>query len=183
MAEKASFEELWNSARKSIFRLEKLPAYSIPEEKPSIESWRAGKPQEDSEDEKWLGLLDAAKQKGVKVQRVRLFSLPLSEYLRYEIAIWQLSSKRREEIHFLSQEEYQKISRIAGISPGDFWLFDDTLLWVIEYNGEGGFLGGTPVTETETARRCAALKSKCLEKSIPINAFLKTLPAHCLPGN
>ncbi len=109
MVESPLFEKAWKSAKKSIFRLEVLPEYAVPEDLVLFEKWKQGKLELDKASKKWLKQLKTTKEKGVALQRVRIVSLPLSDYLLYEMEFWKHSFKKGEEILFLEESQYKEI--------------------------------------------------------------------------
>ena len=67
------FETAWGKATKSIFRLESLPEYKVPEDLKKFKLFLEGKPYKDAGHERWQSKLSETSQKGIIIQRVRLF--------------------------------------------------------------------------------------------------------------
>ncbi|MEU9890142.1 DUF6879 family protein [Sphaerisporangium sp. NPDC051011] len=81
----------------------------------------------------WLQNIVDATSRGVKVRRVRIVSEPLSQYIRYEYDVTFPNIRAGEEIRWLSR---RKTSDLA-LPGNDFWLFDERLLLITHFSGEG----------------------------------------------
>src|SRR6266542_6119245 len=94
------------------------------------------------------------------MQRVRIVSSPLSDYERFELALYRLSNRAGEEI---------RISNAAEIrSFGDWWLFDGEAVIVLKYDATGRFLGTEQASDVVRYRR---IRDLVLENSISYAVF------------
>jgi hypothetical protein len=84
---------------------------------------------------------------------------PLSEYERFELALYPYSSAAGEEIRIL--EKRHAIDE-------DFWLFDDQVVFVLRYDATGGFLGVDVARDVLAYRR---IRDLALENSIPFARY------------
>jgi hypothetical protein len=163
---KSSFEEAWRKAKKTIFRLEALPEYNVAGDLTLFERWKKGKLELNRGSKIWLNNLKKTKEKGVKIQRVRVFPSPISDYIKYEIDFWKYSS---EEITFLEEKEYKKIIEKSGFIPKDFWLFDDDTLFIFYYDKEGHFIKEELISDEVIINGYLKLKKKLLDDSHLMN--------------
>lgn len=68
--------------------------------------------------EPWLATVRTRAAEGRTVRRVRVVSLPLSDYNRFGLWTAQFNNQAGEDIRYLGRDE-------AGDLPGyDYWLFD-----------------------------------------------------------
>jgi hypothetical protein len=163
-----NFDKNWRSAKKSIFHLQGRAEYKVTGEPETIEKWKQGELNLDRDKvwQKWQALLKSAKTKGICVQRVRVAPKPFSEYVRFEIDLWKkYSSKLGEKLHFLGKDEYQGIIATLGFNPKDFWLFDDKILLIFNYDKTGKFVGEIMISDGEIIRRYSDLKTKLIKES------------------
>lgn len=170
-------ERAWKKAQKDISRLESIPEYNVAEDLVLFEKWRQGKFEHDKNSKKWLENLKRTKERGVKIQRVRIVSLPFSDYIKYEINFWKHSIQNGEEILFLENKEYEKIVERFEFIPKDFWIFDDKTLIIFHYDKRGDFVKEEPVSYEERIKKYLELKKKLLNHALPMKKFLKTKPA------
>ena len=96
------------------------------------------------------------------MQRVRLVSTPLTEYQRFQFRWgYEENTAAGEEISILDQ-------RPDGLWAVDFWLFDDRLAVVLEYDDEGRFL--RPVV-AETVESYRHARDMALKSAVPFREY------------
>jgi hypothetical protein len=148
--------KLFESFRVSAFRLETLPEYRVPQDVESLKAFRAGESRPQGRDDRpWLTTVRRAIARGAQMRRVRLVETPLTEYQRFQFAWgYQENTAAGEEVSILDQ-------RPDGLWAVDFWLFDDRLAVILEYDDEGRFLRPVVAEPVESYRhaRDMALKS------------------------
>jgi hypothetical protein len=85
---------------------------------------------------------DAAAE-GRRFARVRLVSLPLTDYSRFGVWCSQFTGGAGEDIRYLTRDR----ARATGVPEHDYWLFDSrTLLWM-HFDDADVFLGGEIVED------------------------------------
>jgi hypothetical protein len=156
--------KLFKSFRRSAFRLECLPAYLVPQDVEWLKAFREGRDRPQERDHRpWLQTVRDAKSRGARMQRVRMVETPLSEYQRFQFAWgYQENTSAGEEIYILDQQP-------PGLLSVDFWLFDDELAVVLEYDDEGRFLRPV-VADTLAPYRHA--RDMALKSSVPFREYL-----------
>lgn len=135
MARVPTFEELLASARHSAVHLEMRDGY-MPSD-PAFAAWKNGTLTDpvgdDVEFQQWLGWVSDATRRGVAIRRARVFSVPESDYLRFEHYVSEANVKAGEEIRWLPRRQATDIA-----FPGnDFWVFDNELVLVLHFAGDG----------------------------------------------
>ena len=91
----------------------------------------------------WLGMLHEAGAEGKRFARVRVVTLPLTDYSRFGVWCAQFTNGAGEDIRYLARDQAQQ----AGIPAHDYWLFDSRLLVLMHFDGQGVFLGGEVVDD------------------------------------
>jgi hypothetical protein len=173
-----NFDKNWRNAKKSIFRLEGRAEYHIPGDWENFEEWKTGDFDlaKNKYWQNWLKTLKSAQKKKIAVQRVKVTPEPLPDYVKYELDLWQkYSVANGEEIFFLSANNYQAITKEAGFDPKDFWFFDDQALLMFNYDKSGKPAGEILITNGGMINRYVELKQKLLQKSLPMETFLKKI--------
>ena len=171
-----NFDKNWRSAKKSVFRLQGRAEYKVTGQAENIAQWKLGKLDLDKDKfwQKWMGSLKNAKTRGLAIQRVRVSPKPLTDYIKFESDVWRkYLSQTGEKLFFLDCDEYQKIIAGLGFNPKDFWLFDDKILLIFNYDKTGQLAGEVLITDGEMIRRYCDLKYKLLQGSSPVGSFLK----------
>jgi hypothetical protein len=154
--------DLLSSFRSSAFRLETLQVYSVPQEEEMIAAFKRGEGVKLPDDHPWLRRVREATVTGRQMQRVRIVRYPLSDYVRFEMSLYPHSLASGEDI------------RIAEACPEldacnrDFWLFDDSIAVVLEYDSEGRFLRAEATEHVVTYRQQRDL---ALSRSMELSAY------------
>jgi hypothetical protein len=157
--------------KESAFRLETLPTYQVSQEADWFAEWQhSGRvPELTPDNDSWCKLVREARSAGRMMQRVRLVSTPLCDYERFELAMFRDSVAAGEEIRVCHRESWGMVEAI-GI-PGDFWLFDNRVAVMLNYDAEGRFQG----TEDGVSSACAHQRDLALSRSIPLEEYLAKL--------
>jgi hypothetical protein len=173
-----NFDKNWRSASISVFRLEAKPEYKVPGEADLIAKWKKGEPDlgANAEWQKWVGSLKKAKAKKLQVKRVRVVPKTFTDYIRFEVALWQkYSAKNGEQIFFIGADAYKTIINECGFNSKDFWLFDDTTLLIMNYGTAGQFIGEILIADNGMVNRYRQLKDKLFKAAVPMEAYLKKI--------
>jgi len=86
----------------------------------------------------WLNILRDTTATGRRFARVRVVSLPLTDYSRFGVWCAQFTNAAGEDIRYLDRAEAQA----AGLPNFDYWLFDSRLLLRMHFDERDAFLGG-----------------------------------------
>ncbi|MEV7275506.1 DUF6879 family protein [Streptomyces sp. NPDC093111] len=130
-----SFEELLAAAEHSAIHLEMRDGYM--ESDPSFIAWQQGLRDlpEDNDPgiRHWLRWVREATGRGVSIRRARVFSVPESDYIRFEHHVSDANVTAGEDIRWLPRRQATDIA-----FPGnDFWVFDNETVLVLHFDGNG----------------------------------------------
>jgi hypothetical protein len=91
----------------------------------------------------WLDLLREATAQGRRFARVRVVSLPLTDYSRFGVWCAQFTNGAGEDIRYLDR------ARVGALMlpDHDYWLFDSRLLLRMHFDDQDAFLGGEVVED------------------------------------
>jgi hypothetical protein len=156
--------------RRSAFRLETLPVYSVPQEEEWFAEWRrSGKlPELTPDNDSWLKLVTEARRAGKQLQRVHLVTPPLSDYLRFELATQIPSVDCGEDCRIVEAAHVQPtVSQLY-----DYWLMDDTIVIRLRYDEDGRFLGTEQIEDVVLYRRH---RDMVLAHSVRLKEYLAKL--------
>ncbi|MFI2373127.1 DUF6879 family protein [Streptomyces sp. NPDC018833] len=136
MAQTSTFEELLASARHSAIHLEMRDGYMTSD--PDYIQWKNGVraadlTANDTSFQKWLTWVRQATERGVAIRRARVFSVPESDYIKFEYHYSDANVAAGEQIRWLPRRRATDIA-----FPGnDFWVFDNELVLVLHFTGDG----------------------------------------------
>jgi len=166
-----AFYRLFEAFASSAFRLETLQAYAIPEEAGLVADFLAGKPLPDwtPENNEFMAQLAADTAAGKRWQRVHVIDLPLTDYLRYELAAYRCGAAAGEDIRILDRAEHAAFADVRE----DFWAFDlddptRAAVAVMRYDPDGRFLG---VDRGEDLDRYRRLRDLAWAHAIPLGDY------------
>jgi hypothetical protein len=165
------FDGCFDRFRSSAFRLESLPRYSIPGDAEAIAVWRSGRarPQFSVLTSPWAARLATTSMAGKTWRRVRAVDLPLSDYVRWEMAAYAESSVLGEEIRIL-----RRSGPFAGLAQ-DFWLFDadtdEPFAIAMVYDDEGQQGEHRLVEDPEMLGSYDRLARSTWASAVPLNEF------------
>lgn len=139
-----AFDELFRTFEHTAFRLEVRDSYSAsPQENESARKLAAGEPVDMGWAEGWLSMIREATAEGRRFMRVRVVSLPLTDYSRFGLWGAQLTNAAGEDIRYLSREVAQE----AKLPQDDYWLFDSRKLARMHFDENDVLLGAEIVDE------------------------------------
>jgi len=158
-----TFQELLRSCERSALHLELRDGYSTSD--PGYVAWQADPSVNPLKwYGSWIGLLAEILERGVVVRRVRVVSEPLSEYIRFEHAITPaLNLAAGEEVRWLPRRNTSDLA----LPGNDFWLFDDRLVMVNHFSGDGQSTGHEVRDDDALVKLCAAAFTAVWERAIP----------------
>ena len=98
------FNQLFRSFEHTAFRLEVREGYNAPREVESFRRFRVGEPVDLSWAETWFSMIREAITEGRSFARVRIVSLPLSDYSRFGLWAARRTSEAGEDIRYLRRD-------------------------------------------------------------------------------
>ena len=85
----------------------------------------------------WLTMIRDATSKGRRFARVRVVSLPLTDYSRFGVWCAQFTNGAGENIRYLARDR----ANTEGLPDHDYWLFDSRKLVRMHFDDSDAFLG------------------------------------------
>lgn len=119
----------------------------------------------------WLDLLRPVVARGVEVRRARIVSEPISEYVRFEYDITAaLNLAAGEDVRWLPR---RRTSDLA-LPGNDFWLFDDQVVMINHFAGDGESAGHEVSRDPGLINLCASSFAAVWERAIPHHEYWPT---------
>ncbi|GGS37055.1 DUF6879 family protein [Actinokineospora fastidiosa] len=157
------FAELFRTFTRSAFRWEARPAYCEDYEAEPLRKWRAGEPDDLAWMAGWLDGIRAAAAEGRRFERVRLYTVPPTEYLRWQQHVTPANVEAGEDIRVITEGQ----ARALGLPEHDFWLFDGRLVARMHFGDDGRWRGAELINETDTVARHRAWRDLAWEHATP----------------
>jgi hypothetical protein len=133
----------------TAFRLEVRSRYAPAYEEESFRKFLAGEPDDLPWMQDWLTMVREATNEGRRFMRVRVVSLPLSDYNRWGLAVARHNNAAGEDIRYLVRDR----ATAAGLPGHDYWLFDSRKLAVMHFADDDRFLGAEVIEDPSVVVR------------------------------
>jgi hypothetical protein len=157
----------------TCFRLESLDEYNVEHEASRLEAYLRGDPVRPYHEgqQAWLEELRRESSEGKRRTRVHAIGGPLTPYLQYEIE-WAYTANvdAGEDVRILHRESWAETP--FGDRPPDFYLLDDQVVVVMQYDAEGHWLGGEVITDPMEVGRYRDIRDRALAEAVPFREYL-----------
>jgi hypothetical protein len=130
------FDRLFLEFEHSAYRLESRESYKEASENEVFDRFTAGEVIDMGFLDGWLDLIRSATAAGKRFSRVRVASLPLSDYNRFGLFCSKYANAAGEDIRYLSRDD------AVGLPEYDYWLFDSCKLVRLHFGNDEAFAGG-----------------------------------------
>ncbi|WP_329400027.1 DUF6879 family protein [Streptomyces melanogenes] len=163
-----SFAELLGKSERSAVHLELRDSYAATDR---FEAWRRGERIDWEDRGSWWHpydqLIADSVARGVVIRRARIVSEPVTSYIRWEHYVTRANITAGEQVRWLPRR------RTTGIPlPGnDFWLFDDHLLRVHHFSGDGQVVEDEITQDPATVKLCSTAFETVWERAVPHHLF------------
>src|SRR5205823_6065807 len=137
------FGQLFRSFDHTAFRLEVRDRYDADYENESLRKFRAGEHDDLPWIQDWLTMIRGATAEGKRFTRVRVVSLPLTDYSRFGVWCAQFTNGAGEDIRYLERGRADTL----GVPNHDYWLFDSRKLVRMRFGDNDVFLGGEVIED------------------------------------
>lgn len=137
------FRQLFHSFEHTAFRLEARDRYDASYENESLRRFLVGEPDDLQWLQSWLAMIRETTAAGRRFARVRVVSLPLTDYSRFGVWCAQFTNGAGEDIRYLERGK----SDAVGLPNHDYWLFDSCTLVRMLFDDTDRFLGGEVIED------------------------------------
>ncbi|MFI9509130.1 DUF6879 family protein [Nocardia sp. NPDC052566] len=164
------FERLFLECKRGAFRLETQDSYSEPEEDEPFRKFLAGEPDPLDWAAPWDALMRDVTGSGRTVERVRVVTVPHSDYTRFLLSTTADSLASGEHIRWLPRH----LTRAEDTAPGDYWLFDDDVAAFHLFTPAGEWTGVAVSTDPVIVGHCCAVRDRLRPQGIPHLEYIES---------
>ncbi|WP_066950866.1 DUF6879 family protein [Streptomyces lushanensis] len=162
------FNDLIADAKQSAVHLETRDNYFT---NPRFEAWQRGHRVDWADRAAWWRpfhqQIGDAVARGVSVRRARVVSEPVTEYIRWEHYVTNSNVAAGEQVRWLPR----RIATDLLLPANDFWIFDDQLIRVHHFSGNGDWLDKELRDDPRVVKSCSAAFEKVWERAIPHDEY------------
>ena len=148
---------------KRAFHLEQQDSYNVASEDEPIGRWLRHEPDDYAWHADWLSFLRQATAVGIAVQRVRLTSVPHSDYIRWGLDVSLFNIEAGEDIRYLPRH----LTKDIELPAEDYWLLDDGQLILSVFSPDGRTGGFAREPNPELLRQCLVARDQVWDRAIP----------------
>jgi hypothetical protein len=165
--------DLYRACRVSAYRLETLQHYVVPDDEERQRAFHAGAPLPPPRSSKLndLRLIADLRRGGRQIGRIHLVDRPLSDYVRYELAVYGENVSAGEDVRIADRAAHAHLAELDT----DFAIFDGETdspnLILFDYAPDGRLRGYTHSTDPGLIRRCQRQYLLALGSSVPLEEF------------
>ena len=163
----ADLGQLFASFSTSAFRFEIRERYVSTVGREPFRKYLAGETDDYAWHRGWMEMLSRDIAAGKTWQRIRIVSVPLSDYNRYSLGPGRLSVQAGEAIRYLTREA----AKALGLEPLDAWLFDDRLLVHLNFNDDDTFRAAEVVDDQAVLARHLAWRDLAWQHALTLEDF------------
>lgn len=165
----------WNFQTRS-FRLETLPDYDVNGDDLLFKAHRSGgeMPTPNKSWNDWFSRLKQASQEGKEFTRVHIVPPELTDYLKYEIgwAYRNWNAPAGERIFIIQRDANPWIAKLI---VGDFFLFDDNKVALINYDSSNRWIGNEWEKSPIAIEWYRQVRDILLRQATPLQTFIESL--------
>ena len=162
------FRALFRSSGRA-FHLELRDSYNVAHEDEPFRKWLVGEADDYEWRQPWLSFIQEVTASGVVVQRVRIASVPHTDYFRWEIALTPQNIDAGEDVRFLPR----RLADGIALPDDDCWLFDDGKLVLSIFTPDGR--AGAFVRDADIKRIAdyRAARDQIWAKAVPYSQYVR----------
>ncbi|WP_245717687.1 DUF6879 family protein [Nocardia jejuensis] len=170
------FPEWMRTARKSAFHMELRDAYAVPSESEPLRRFLNGEPPPVYDTSGWTELIRETTDRGLAISRVRVVTVPHSDYQRWLLSVTHENVDAGEDIRYLPRH----LAESAHLPSDDWWLFDDELVAFNLVDSEGRPAGYGVTADPSIAAYCSSVKERLSTLAVPFYKYLQQVPVDTL---
>ncbi|MFI6172099.1 DUF6879 family protein [Nocardia sp. NPDC051052] len=159
--------DLFRACRREAFHLEVKDSYAEPYESEPLRRFLAGEPELVDPSPEWRALVRETAARGVTLSRVRVVTVPLTDYQRWLLSVTHYNVNAGDDIRYIPRD----LTDASEVPQDDWWLFDGQLV-VFNVSDEDG-RPADPVSTTDPgiAEYCRTVKQHLWELATPFAEF------------
>ncbi|MFB7718417.1 DUF6879 family protein [Nocardia sp. NPDC056100] len=155
---------LIGASEREAFHLELQDSYDSPEENDVFRRWLEGGPEDDYEwFEGWLSTVRALTARGVVMRRVRVVTVPHTDYIRWELELARLNAEAGERIGYVPRH----LVDANRLTTFDWWLLDDQTVTFTVFNPSGQIAGSVVTADQRIVAYCQQVRDYVWASAVP----------------
>ncbi|WBB58039.1 hypothetical protein O7599_20480 [Streptomyces sp. WMMC500] len=159
-------DKLFSTFKQEAFHLELQDEYHVSIEDGPYAKWLSGEPDDFAWFRPWLEQVHALATTGKTIRRVRVVSEPVTDYIRWELALTPMNHEAGEDIRWLPRRRLPDGFRFPA-EGHDWWLFDEDTLAVTHFRADGRFDGAELITDPAVVGEAVQVRDRLWSLALP----------------
>ncbi|WP_280494178.1 DUF6879 family protein [Nocardia asiatica] len=172
------FEPLFRAARSRAFHLEVRDDYVLEDEQEALRRFDAGVAYEREEQPEswkaWDALMVESAGRGIKLERLRVVTVPHSDYTRWLVSATDDNIATGEIVRWLPRHLVDP----AYLPHDDYWLFDTNTVAFNTFAENGAFMGLSITTDPALVGRCLQVRERLWPEGIDHQRYCESEHVH-----
>ncbi|MBO0856541.1 MAG: hypothetical protein J2P18_22565 [Nocardia sp.] len=168
LVEGESFENLFREAQREAFHLEVEDTYQTPEESAPFRLFLNGGRDDYEWLRPWLDLVTETTVRGVAINRVRVVSVPHSDYVRWSLKVAWQNTLAGEDIRYLPRDQVGA----DRLTADDWWLFDGRTVGFTVFEPSGRWAGAAVTTDARIVEYARQVKDLVWSRATPLAEYV-----------
>lgn len=161
--------DLWSAmfreCKRDAFHLETRDSYSVPHEAERLRRFLDGEPPPYTKTP-WQDLIRESTGRGMAVTRVRVITVPHTDYHRWLLSVTGYNVDAGEDIRYVPRH-------LAGeVPPDDWWLLDGERIAYNLVDENGGPAGIAITTDPRIVEYCEAVRQRLWALATPYYEYI-----------
>jgi hypothetical protein len=165
------FEELFHVGS-SAWRLETRESYGVPYENEPLSQYLAGRRVDTTYMQGWSAYVRDLRRTGKIMRRVRVLTVPLSDYQRFGLAQAAINDEAGEEITYLDRAT----DHARTVPRYDYWVFDEQAVGVLEFDDRDDLAGAHVIRDRAFVQQHMVWLAGAWSVAVPYREFLRAHP-------
>lgn len=159
--------EFFRECQREAFHLELRDSYAEPYESEPLRRFLAGEPELSDPSPEWRAMVRATTRRGVTVSRVRVVTVPLTDYQRWLLSITYHNVEAGDDIRYVPKH----LVPADDMPEDDWWLFDGRLVVFNVTDAHGKPTDSVSTTDPGIAAYCRGVKQRLWKLAMPYAEF------------
>lgn len=167
-----TWTNLFGECKYEAFHLEVRDDYAVPMESEPFRRFLDNEPDDYEWFQEWDEQTREITRRGVTMSRVRIVTVPHTDYQRWGFAVTAHNIDAGEDIRYLPRH-------LAGdVPPDDWWLFDGEIVAYNLVDENGRSVGAAITIDPHIAAYCRTVKQRLWDLAIPYADYVDQATTH-----
>lgn len=162
------WDDLFHGCRESAYHMEIRDAYAVASESEPLRRFLEGEPPPAYDKSDWTDLIREMTGHGVTVSRIRVVTVPHSDYQRWLLSVTGENVDAGEDIRYLPRH----LAEPSDLPTDDWWLFDGQQVAFNLIDQVGRPAGVAVTTDPKIAAYCRDVRERLWPSAMPYREYI-----------